>query len=360
MDVDVGHTLAHFLYTGLYETLSTPDVSKEERANIKYRRALMTYYAARTYELHGLAALAQNEVGDCYFFVEFSAALGSIKAAFASGLSNDKWLRDHLDKKLSIYFTRGDDFFNIEEVTSHIGSVSDFDKAVVDKLGRISRESLRPRFPPPESTTSKRSASVDLSSDEEPARAEEPAWGEPPEPEEYQEEAQCEPPAEDPVYQDEEAVPEPPPEVDHAEGGYAEEVKPDEDYHYPPDDLSPPVPDQAEEGPNAPTEDYDTVLELVAPEPAPEDEYVPAPEKPAEDTAFYWPLEAAPEPPPCDEPVPEEPTMERSPAEPTDMGVPMDEPSVADPPDGWSDWGAAISKKKKRKNKGKPQPMEVL
>jgi hypothetical protein len=58
LEAETGHTLVHFLYTGLYATLDTG----AESSAVQLRRALRVYIAASTYTLSELRRLAMQEI----------------------------------------------------------------------------------------------------------------------------------------------------------------------------------------------------------------------------------------------------------------------------------------------------------
>jgi hypothetical protein len=58
VDEDVGHTVVHFLYTGGYETVSSPlDESILDLAR-EYKRSVLVYHALRTWGPTDLKVLA--------------------------------------------------------------------------------------------------------------------------------------------------------------------------------------------------------------------------------------------------------------------------------------------------------------
>ncbi|EGE86661.2 hypothetical protein BDDG_09608 [Blastomyces dermatitidis ATCC 18188] len=62
VDEDIGHTLVHFLYTGIYETLGSapdPDISCTAR---EFRKSALVYHIARTYNLPELETLAKKYI----------------------------------------------------------------------------------------------------------------------------------------------------------------------------------------------------------------------------------------------------------------------------------------------------------
>ena len=65
IDEDTGHTLVHYLHTGAYETLDNLDVSTADHERVELKRAIRTYFTARTYDLSGLQQLAMDNI-ECY------------------------------------------------------------------------------------------------------------------------------------------------------------------------------------------------------------------------------------------------------------------------------------------------------
>ncbi|GME38515.1 hypothetical protein M1816_001852 [Neofusicoccum parvum] len=252
VDADVGHTMVHYFFTRRYQTLSLQDVSDEEKNAIEYGRALMTYYASRTYELHDLAMLAQNRIEELSPEVKISSALDRIKAVFESGLSEDYWLKAHLDSKLYAVLRLPESHFETEELTSRIGSVPAFDKAVVEILSRMTRESLRPPTNHAEKPPSEAPGEEDFIDDEEPSSIEKDELQEPEMWDEPAEAQKAEPPAEpEESLKTEEAVADPPQEEQYP----VEEVRTVDDFvdGYPADAAPEPAP---EAPPPADTDSY--------------------------------------------------------------------------------------------------------
>ena len=59
---EIGHSFVHFLYTGSYETTNDLLEHGETYEMREYRRSVLVWDAARTYELPALEALARKEI----------------------------------------------------------------------------------------------------------------------------------------------------------------------------------------------------------------------------------------------------------------------------------------------------------
>ncbi|KAH7039476.1 hypothetical protein B0J12DRAFT_675705 [Macrophomina phaseolina] len=171
----VGHTLIHFLFTGRYQTLRSSEAPNEDEDNVEYGRALMTYAAARAYDLNDLASLAQGKAQSHGDALKTSSALDRIKDVFSAGLPNDKWFDAHLNEKLGAFFREPDEIFDIRDLVSGVGEVPDYDKKLVEILGQMVRGSVRPHKDV-EDVIEEDAEATDVT---EPAEAEKQEWAEP-------------------------------------------------------------------------------------------------------------------------------------------------------------------------------------
>ncbi|EKG14253.1 hypothetical protein MPH_08581 [Macrophomina phaseolina MS6] len=171
----VGHTLVHFLFTGRYQTLRSSEAPNEDEDDVEYGRALMTYAAARAYDLNDLACLAQGKAQSHGDALKISSALDHIKAVVSAGLSNDEWLDAHLNEKLGAFFREPDELFDIQDLVSCVGEALAFNKKLVEVLGQMVRGIMRPHNDV-EDVIDEDAEATDVT---EPAQAEKQEWAEP-------------------------------------------------------------------------------------------------------------------------------------------------------------------------------------
>ncbi|KAI3164343.1 hypothetical protein DTO046C5_5396 [Penicillium roqueforti] len=317
---DVGYTVLHFLYTGGYETVSSPlDEGVSDLAR-EYKRSVLVYYALRTWGLTDLEILAKQKMEHLDKDLPILEILRVVRDVFSRLPADETWLPSYIRgnlQRLPKPEVAGLDlhaFYNI------LGQDHQFDNAVMKMILEMLSISL--------CSMKDQHAKIlnGIISEESPLRGPSPEDPEPvpeePEPEPIFEEAVPEPAFEEAVPEPafEEAVPEPGFEEAVPEPAFEEAV------------LEPvfeePVPEPAFEEAVLEPAFEEAVLEPVFEEPEPEPIFeaaVPEPvfEEPEPEPAFE---EAVPEPafeeavpePVVESPEPEpelEPVLEESPAE---------------------------------------------
>ncbi|KAI3208576.1 hypothetical protein CBS147311_2105 [Penicillium roqueforti] len=290
---DVGYTVLHFLYTGGYETVSSPldegvlDLARE------YKRSVLVYYALRTWGLTDLEILAKQKMEHLDKDLPILEILRVVRDVFSRLPADETWLLSYIRgnlQRLPKPEVAGLDlhaFYNI------LGQDHQFDNAVMKMILEMLSISL--------CSMKDQHAKIlnGIISEESPLRGPSPEDPEPvpeePEPEPIFEEAVPEPDFE-------EAVPEPGFEEAVPEPGF-EEAVPEPAFE---EAVLEPVFEEPEPEP---------IFEEAVPEPGfeeavPEPAFEEAVPEPAFEEAVPEPVVESPEPEPELEPV-----LEESPAE---------------------------------------------
>ncbi|KAI2702043.1 hypothetical protein DTO012A7_1006 [Penicillium roqueforti] len=290
---DIGYTVLHFLYTGGYETVSSPlDEGVSDLAR-EYKRSVLVYYALRTWGLTDLEILAKQKMEHLDKDLPILEILRVVRDVFSRLPADETWLPSYIRgnlQRLPKPEVAGLDlhaFYNI------LGQDHQFDNAVMKMILEMLSISL--------CSMKDQHAKIlnGIISEESPLRGPSPEDPEPvpeePEPEPIFEEAVPEPAFEEAVPEPafEEAVPEPAFEEAVPEPAFEEAV------------LEPvfeePEPEPIFEA---------AVPEPVFEEPEPEPAFEEAVPEPAFEEAVPEPVVESPEPEPELEPV-----LEESPAE---------------------------------------------
>lgn len=93
---DIGHTIAHFLYTGAYETIDSPldqDILPSVR---EYQRSIEVYHIALRYQIEGLRVLAREHLEYFGNGMETVERLRPIRRAFSKPSQHETWLPNHV------------------------------------------------------------------------------------------------------------------------------------------------------------------------------------------------------------------------------------------------------------------------
>jgi hypothetical protein len=99
---DIGHTLAHYLYTGEYQTRN-PMVVVLARQR-QFRMAVLVYLAADRYRIGGLRQLAAREVERFGMDMEFSDIVFRLNKDFQRAPDDKGWFCDYLKTKAKPVF----------------------------------------------------------------------------------------------------------------------------------------------------------------------------------------------------------------------------------------------------------------
>jgi hypothetical protein len=129
---DIGHTLVHFLSTGVYETIDSPLGEHLSYVEREYQRSVQVYHTSRKYGLPDLEALAEKYIeyfGKALTTVEL---VNSTQEAFALLPEDEVWLPKYVKKVLLREFVTEKSPPNIREITNNgTGKKSEFFRTAV-------------------------------------------------------------------------------------------------------------------------------------------------------------------------------------------------------------------------------------
>ncbi|CAI7648443.1 unnamed protein product [Penicillium glandicola] len=93
---DVGHTVLHFLYTGGYETVSSPLNEGVSDLAREYKRSVLVYYASRTWGLTDLEILAKQKMEHLDEDLPILEILRVVRDVFSSLPADETWLPSYI------------------------------------------------------------------------------------------------------------------------------------------------------------------------------------------------------------------------------------------------------------------------
>jgi hypothetical protein len=99
VDEDTGHVLVHYLCTGTYQTLDNMNASTDNNGRVEFKRAVMAYFAARTYELDGLQQLAMENIERCGMEMTTLDIVDLVNQEFSDIVDKTGWFYDYLKEK---------------------------------------------------------------------------------------------------------------------------------------------------------------------------------------------------------------------------------------------------------------------
>lgn len=397
MDIheDIGHTFVHFLYSGSYETIISPLGRGVDCIAREYRRSVLVYEAARTYDIPDLEALARKYIEHFGMALSLFDVLRTIKEVFSKLPEDESWVPLYVKQKLKQSFLIDESIFTGDEFFGILGEDRYFSNTVFKMIIDIysTRLQLLESQPTHESSINGHLDMGRIGSESPAVRNDDDEY---PAPYEVRKESPSEEASMDdsspvkpypvkycPQSELKEASPEPP-SVDD----YAPELAPPESY---PEECAPEDPaDKSLYPPGPRSLDYYAEEPAPAPEPCPVEDCIPEstpyepypeecpPEAPAEGSRSLprpcsvddYSDEPVPEPYPVEdyvpEPAPPEPYLEYSQAEPTteELPSPPEENLVRTSTAAnlmanislYNDW-EALSKKGKVKRRGKLRKM---
>jgi hypothetical protein len=145
VDEDVGHTFVHFLYTRCYQTLPLPSATTSEAARLtEYKRAVLTYCAARTYRISELVDLAKEKI-ESFDASDISIfQMQDIAETVAERLASDEtWFPEYVKNRVKQAFRVDDSLFTQDRrILESIGQVRVFDKAVLESIAELYAEQV--------------------------------------------------------------------------------------------------------------------------------------------------------------------------------------------------------------------------
>ncbi|KAJ9252943.1 hypothetical protein DTO207G8_4463 [Paecilomyces variotii] len=141
VDVEIAHTFIHYLYTGKYQTLTRKCDGPEEL--VEYRRSVLTFCAAKIYELPGLEDEARAQIERFDEYVPIHTILDLAREVYRQLLIDDnEWYSLYLREKLKIAFEQDEELFSQDFFTQGLGQVSVFDKFLVATMVSLFMEKI--------------------------------------------------------------------------------------------------------------------------------------------------------------------------------------------------------------------------
>ncbi|GAD96918.1 hypothetical protein CPC735_031830 [Paecilomyces variotii No. 5] len=142
IDKTVGHTFVHYLYTGTYETLMHEEYGIPEE-HAEYRKSVLTYRAAKEYQLPGLEDLARVRMDEYDSCVPINVILDVGRDVYRRlGDDDDEWYSDYLRANIHGAFEKDEDLFSQEYFTQGLGEVPRFDKFLVSTMVQVLSERI--------------------------------------------------------------------------------------------------------------------------------------------------------------------------------------------------------------------------
>ncbi|KAJ5646726.1 hypothetical protein N7490_003098 [Penicillium lividum] len=213
---DVGHTVVHFLYTGAYETVSSPLGEGTSDLAREYKRSVLVYHASRTWGLTNLEVLAQQKMQHLDEELPVLEILRVVRGVFSSLPAGEAWLPGYIQGNLQRLLKPNDPGLGLRPVTKEPGPVPEEPEPVPEEY-EPAPESV-PQEPEPEESGSV-PQEPELEESESVPQEPEPEESEPvpeeyePAPESVPEESGSVPQGPEPVPEEYEPAPESVPEV---------------------------------------------------------------------------------------------------------------------------------------------------
>ncbi|KAJ5303237.1 hypothetical protein N7476_010036 [Penicillium atrosanguineum] len=137
VDEDVGHTVVHFLYTGGYETVSSPlDEGTSDLAR-EYKRSVLVYHASRTWGLSDLEILAKQKMQQLDEEIPVLEMLRVMRDVFSSLPAGETWLPGYIEGNLQRSLKPEDPGLGLHEFYNILGQDHQFDIAVMKMILEI-------------------------------------------------------------------------------------------------------------------------------------------------------------------------------------------------------------------------------
>jgi hypothetical protein len=151
VDDDIGHTFVHYLYHDEYQTLKPPGATGPPDSETEYKRGILAYCTARSYEIHGLAGHALKTIERFGKELTIAQILDAVHAVYAKLPQDEVWLPTYLKAQLETAFELDENVFTRQEFLKHIGEDVTFTKALVKIMANmISNISAKPPHQPQE------------------------------------------------------------------------------------------------------------------------------------------------------------------------------------------------------------------
>lgn len=137
VDEDIGHTVVHFLYTGGYETVSSPLGEGTSDLAREYKRSVLVYHASRTWGLTNLEVLAQQKMQHLDEELPILEILRVVRGVFSSLPPGEAWLPGYIQGNLQHLLKPNDPGLGLREFYDIIGQDHEFDNAVMKMVLEI-------------------------------------------------------------------------------------------------------------------------------------------------------------------------------------------------------------------------------
>ncbi|ORY12658.1 hypothetical protein BCR34DRAFT_587118 [Clohesyomyces aquaticus] len=120
LDEPTAHTLVHYLYTGIFQTLRSPDLLKDGMLE-GYKLGTCVYCAATRYKIPGLANLAKDKItfcGDSLSILDI--LIVSRESAFPMLLDDEVWFPTYLETAIKDAFNKDPELFSKPDFSDQI------------------------------------------------------------------------------------------------------------------------------------------------------------------------------------------------------------------------------------------------
>ncbi|OCK74633.1 hypothetical protein K432DRAFT_447189, partial [Lepidopterella palustris CBS 459.81] len=124
VDEDTGHVLVHYLYTGTYQTLDNTGASTADEGGIEFKRAVLAYFAAITYELHSLQRLAMENIEHAGMGMNIFEIFDAIDQDFPKCPNKTGWFHDYLKEKAKATFKEDHTLFEDDALLDRVTNVN--------------------------------------------------------------------------------------------------------------------------------------------------------------------------------------------------------------------------------------------
>lgn len=140
MNEDVGHTLVHYLYTGTFQTLQSPEDDDDLTAELK--KNVHLYGVANKYGLAGLKGLALEKIQNQEGLGDIFDILETIKEASKTLLKDDLGLKPYIKRELEVAFESDNALFGKERFIELFGEAKQFDRILMRIVADIYSEKI--------------------------------------------------------------------------------------------------------------------------------------------------------------------------------------------------------------------------
>lgn len=136
---DAGHTLIHYLYTGTFQKLHSPE---DDDLTADLKKNVHIYGVAVKYSLAGLKKLALEKIQNKEGSGDIFDILETIKEASRTLLEDDLGLKPYIERELKAAFESDDTFFGKERFIELFGEAKQFDRILMRIVADIYSEKI--------------------------------------------------------------------------------------------------------------------------------------------------------------------------------------------------------------------------